>query len=718
MSRPQELFSIFADVSTLRGVGEGSVKALTRLLSRALPSDELDEESKASAAPNMPRLKDLLFHLPTHVVDRTQSPPLTELREGQVATFVVQALEHMPPPPRSKRPYKILVVNDTGELMLSFFKGDKSYLNKQLPVGQERVISGRVERYDGYWQMAHPDTITYPNYYDKVAVLEPVYPLTYGLTNKRIVQWVEASIDKAPELSEWIEPTLMKQQEWLPWKAALTALHYPEDMSVFMPKHPARMRLAYDEMLASQLALAMVRSRMKKQAGHVYDAECALASEVEHALPFALTQGQQDVLRTVRADMASGERMLRLLQGDVGSGKTVVALLAGLSVIANGKQVAIMAPTEILTRQHAKSFGKLLHDFPELGVVMLTGSLKAPEKKEALAKMKDGRAQIIIGTHALFQESAEYHDLGLVVVDEQHRFGVAQRLTLAAKGDKPHMLLMTATPIPRSLSMVVYGDMDSSELKEKPAGRQEIKTVVIPFTREEEVLQGVARARERGEKVYWVCPLVEEGEETPPHVKAVELRYAELKARYGERVGLVHGQMKSEERHRVMAGFAADEFDVLVATTVIEVGVDVPEATVIIIENAERFGLAQLHQLRGRVGRGELASSCILLYHPYCFDTAKERLKVIRGTNDGFHIAEEDLRLRGGGEVLGTRQSGLPVFTFADLGEHKDLITMARDDVKLILHRDPELTSERGKALRQLLYLFEQEQGVKLLSGG
>ncbi len=718
MSRPSELFSIFADVSTLRGVGEGSVKALTRLLSRNISADELDEDGKANHAPRVPRLKDLLFHLPMHVVDRTHSPPLTELKDGMIITVVVQALEHMPPPPRTKRPYKILVANDSGELTLSFFKGDKSYLNKQLPVGQDRVISGRVERYDGVWQMAHPDRIAYPAAYDKVAVLEPVYPLTYGLTNGRIVQWVELSFDKAPTLSEWIEPTLLKQQDWLPWKHALTALHYPADMSVFLPKNPARMRLAYDEMLASQLALAMVRSRMKKQSGTAYAAECPLASEVEHALPFALTNGQQEVLTTIRKDMSGGERMLRLLQGDVGSGKTVVALLAGLSVIAEGGQVAIMAPTEILTRQHAKSFGKLLHDFPEIGVVMLTGTLNAAEKKDALAKMKDGRAQIIIGTHALFQDSAEYHRLGLVVVDEQHRFGVAQRLTLAAKGDKPHMLLMTATPIPRSLSMVVYGDMDSSELKEKPAGREEIKTVVIPFTREEEVLQGVQRARERGEKVYWVCPLVEEGEETPPHVKAVELRYAELRARYGERVGLVHGQMKSEERQRVMAGFAGDEFDVLVATTVIEVGVDVPEATVIIIENAERFGLAQLHQLRGRVGRGDKASSCILLYHPYCSDTAKERLKVIRGTNDGFHIAEEDLRLRGGGEVLGTRQSGLPAFTFADLGEHKELISMARDDVKLILHRDPELTSERGKALRQLLYLFEQDQGVKLLSGG
>jgi ATP-dependent DNA helicase RecG len=723
--RPHELNPLFTDVTVLKGVGDKGRQALTRLLARI--SAEL--YGGIESVPKIPRIHELLFHLPVGVIDRRHRPDIMQLRDGMLATLLVTVEAHYPPPAgRRKAPHRVVCVDATGSITLAFFNAKDVWLRDTLPIGKEIVLSGKVDRFDGHWQMPHPDVIVPAARMDEVLQCEPVYPLTYALTNRRLASWTQMAIDYAPALPEWLDETLRKSKGWSAWKTALSSLHHPTSSEDVLPTTPARERLAYDEILAHQLALALVRRNMKKKAGVVVPMHSPLANTLEAALPFTLTEGQRSVIGDIVADMASGSRMLRLLQGDVGSGKTVVGLMAAAHVAELSLQTAFMAPTEILARQHYATLSRLLAHTP-LKAVLLTGSLKASERKAALEAIASGSAQIVVGTHALFQSSVQFHALGLAVIDEQHRFGVAQRMALSEKGHKPHMLLMTATPIPRSLTMVLYGDMESSALTQKPIGRQAIKTSAIPLSRMHEVIEGLRRTIARGEKVYWICPLVAEGldmqdgelveaTKDEPDIQAAAERHRALTALLGERVGLVHGQMKAETRQDVMQGFAGDAYDVLVATTVIEVGVDVPAATVIVIENAERFGLSQLHQLRGRVGRGDKPSSCVLLYHPRLSNHSQERLKIIREHTDGFLIAEEDLRLRGGGEILGTQQSGMPQFLFADPWEHRQLILTARDDVKLILDKDPELASERGKALRILLYLMGQDSGVKLLDGG
>ncbi len=712
--RPPELYSWFAEVSTLKGVGSKSMQALAKLL-RRMAGPEAEEGTF------VPRLKDILFHLPVDVVDRRYCPPLLKAEAGQVITALVTVETHAPPRKVGRSPYRITCANESGSLILVFFNADKKWLEGALPIGAKRLVSGRVELYDGVLQMPHPDIIALPQEREKVLRLEPVYPLSEGLSSRRLSAWVEQALESVAELPEWLDPAFKKQQAWPEFKACLHNMHFPADTAALKENAPERLRLAYDELLASQLALALIRAHLKRSVGYVIKGQGELARAVEAALPFSLTAGQKQVLADIRADMASGQRMLRLVQGDVGSGKTVLALLAALDCVGQGFQAALMAPTEILARQHARSLQVLLRD-TDIRVVLLTGALKARERQEALEHIRLGQAHIVVGTHALFQQHVEFHTLGLVVIDEQHRFGVAQRLALGSKGAHPHILLMTATPIPRSLTMTLYGDIDCSALTEKPPGRQEIATRALPASRLGEVVDAVARAQAGGAKVYWICPLVEgKGDisiQESADMQAAEDRFTALKLRFGNRVGLVHGQMKAQQRHEVMQGFAGDVYDILVATTVIEVGVDVPEATVIIIENAERFGLSQLHQLRGRVGRGDKPSTCLLLYNPKCSDTARERLRVIRGTTDGFAIAEEDLRLRGSGEILGSRQSGMPNFLFADMYQHREMMRTAQADMKLMLERDGELATPRGQALRVLLYLFGHDQSIRWLKGG
>ncbi len=433
------------------------------------------------------------------------------------------------------------------------------------------------------------------------------------------------------------------------------------------------------------------------------------------ALPYSLTPSQTRAVAEIVADLAKPERMLRLLQGDVGSGKTVVALLACAAVIEGGRQAALMAPTEILARQHFNTITPLAAA-AGIRVAILTGRERGRERSDILARLAFGEIHVLVGTHAMFQEDVEFRDLALAVVDEQHRFGVHQRLALASKGVAVDVLVMTATPIPRTLVLTYFGDMDVSELREKPAGRRPVDTRAVPLSRLDEIVEAVGRALAEGRSVYWVCPLVEESENID--LAAAEDRFAALEQRFGAMVALVHGRMKGVEKDRAMARFAAGETRLLVATTVIEVGVDVPEATVMVIEHAERFGLAQLHQLRGRIGRGAEASSCLLLYKPPLGDSAKARLEIMRATEDGFRIAEEDLKLRGEGDVLGTRQSGMPGFRVARIHLHGKLIGPARDDASLILVRDPKLASSRGQALRHLLYLFERDEAIRLIRAG
>jgi ATP-dependent DNA helicase RecG len=692
--RPEILFPLFAPVTALPGVGPRVGKLMEKLAGDKVVS--------------------LCWHLPTGLIDRRLAPKLAEAQEGAIVTLTLLVDGHIKPG-NPRLPYKVRCRDETGFIHLVFFNARPDYLQKALPVGEVRAVSGRVERYGAELQMTHPDYIVPLAELATLQKVEPVYRLTAGLTPKVLGKAMREALARAPELPEWQDPAYLKRQGWAAWRPALLAVHAPESEPDLALDMPARQRLAFDELLANQLALALVRARQRRQAGRRIVGSGRLQSKAVAALPFALTPSQTRALAEIQADMASETRMLRLLQGDVGSGKTVVALLAMLTAAEAGCQAALLAPTEILARQHFATIEPLAKA-AGMPLALLTGADKGSARTAILAGLESGETALAVGTHALFQEEVAFRDLALAVVDEQHRFGVHQRLMLAAKGQAADVLVMTATPIPRTLMMTAYGDLDASRLLEKPAGRQPIDTRALPLERLDEVVEAVDRAVRAGARVYWVCPLVEESETVD--LAAASERHAHLRQRFGERVGLVHGRMKTAEKDAVMADFAAGRSQILVATTVIEVGVDVPAATVIVIEHAERFGLAQLHQLRGRVGRGRQRSTCLLLYQAPLGETAKARLNILRETEDGFRIAEEDLRLRGAGELLGTRQSGMPEFRLADLAAHGELLAAARDDARLIVQRDPELATPRGTALRTLLYLFEQDAAIKTLRSG
>jgi ATP-dependent DNA helicase RecG len=692
--RPEILFPLFAPVTALAGIGPRFAKLLERLCG--------------------PAAVDLLWHLPSGIVDRRFTPKVMAAPAGVIATITVTVDAHLKSH-NPRQPYRVRCRDETGFLHLVYFHVKGDYLEKLLPVGSVRIVSGRVEHFNNQVQMTHPDHVVDAADADKLKPIEPVYGLTAGLPSRTVQKAVAAAIERAPKLAEWSDASLLRQRQWLAWHEALAAVHAPASEADLTPDTPARQRLAYDELLANQLAIALVRAHTKRLPGRVVKAEGRLRRKVIDTLPFSLTPSQRQALAEIAGDMAAPTRMLRLLQGDVGSGKTVVALLAMLDAVEAGSQAALMAPTEILARQHFATLAKLAAA-SGVEIALLTGREKGKARDALLARLAEGQIGIIVGTHALFQEDVAFRDLTLAVIDEQHRFGVEQRIALSNKGRGVDILVMTATPIPRTLLLTSYGDLDASRLTEKPAGRQPVTTATLPLTRLDEVIEAVQRALAQGAKIYWICPLVEESEAVD--LAAVDERHAQLKSLFGERVGLVHGRMKGAEKDRAMEGFAQGAIDILVATTVIEVGVDVPDATVMVIEHAERFGLAQLHQLRGRIGRGDKASACLLLYTLPLTETAKARLGILRETEDGFRIAEEDLRLRGAGEVLGTRQSGMPELRLADLAAHADLLAIARDDARLALTRDPELDSPRGQALRTLLYLFRRDVAVKYLRSG
>jgi ATP-dependent DNA helicase RecG len=691
--RPAILDSLFAPVTALPGIGS----QLGRLIERAAG----------------PLVLDLLWHLPSGIVDRRVSPPLSALPADRIVTVRVRVEAHEPG--TGRRPYRVHCSDASGSLTLVYFNVKGDYLSRRLPVGAERIVSGRVEFYNGVPQIAHPDLVVAPEELDRLKPIEPLYRLTAGLGMRIMQRAVAAATERAPALPEWIDPLLRERRGWPPWRDAVRRVHTPAGEADLSPDEPARERLAYDEILASQLAVALVRARRRRRPGRSLAGSGRLAARVETALPFSLTGAQRLAIAEITADMAAPQRMMRLLQGDVGSGKTVVALMAMLAAVESGAQAALMAPTELLARQHHATLQR--HAAPsEIEIALLTGREKGRARAAIVANLASGLAPIVVGTHALVQPDIAFRDLGLVVIDEQHRFGVEQRLTLADKGRDADTLLMSATPIPRTLMMTVYGDLDASRLVEKPAGRQPVGTRAVPLDRLDEILAAVARALAGPAKVFWICPLVEESESAD--LAAAAERHRALAARFPGRVGLVHGRMKGAERDRVMAEFADGGTDLLVATTVVEVGVDMPLATIMVIEHAERFGLAQLHQLRGRIGRGDKPSTCLLLYQPPLGAMARRRLGILRETDDGFRIAEEDLRLRGAGEVLGTRQSGLPSLRLADLAHHEALVALAHEDARLVLEHDPRLDSERGRALRILLYLFRRDEAVQYLRAG
>ncbi len=693
--RPAILFPLFAETRTLSGVGP----KVEKLIARAAGT----------------RLIDLVFDLPVGLIDRSYRPKLKDAQEGRIATIEVTVQSHLPSrDPR--RPYKVRCADDTAFLELVFFRAKGDYLTRALPVGAKRIVSGRVERYAGGLQMVHPDYVELPEDHAEMPAHEPVYALTDGLSNKMIGKAVRGALEAVPDAPEWLDKHLLRARGWPSFHDAIMAAHAPENETDLSPQSPARMRLAYDELLANQLALVLIRAHMRGQTGRVLKSAGKLKAKALAALPFALTRSQQQAIGEIEADMASPSRMLRLLQGDVGSGKTVVAMAALLNAVECGAQGALMAPTEILARQHMMALEPLAKA-AGVRLAILTGREKGQPREQTLKALENGVIDILVGTHALFSEDVAFRDLALAVVDEQHRFGVHHRMKLQGKGDRPvDVLVMTATPIPRTLALTAYGDMEVSRLTERPAGRKPVDTRVLSAKRTDEVVQHLRRAIAKGARAYWVCPLVEESEKSD--LAAAENRAAMLRQALGIPVGLVHGRMKGPERDDAMAKFKSGETKVLVATTVIEVGVDVPEATIMVVEHAERFGLAQLHQLRGRVGRSSAKSTCLLIYQPPLGDTAKARLKTLRETDDGFVIAEEDLRLRGPGEVLGVRQSGMEEFHLADLSAHADLLAAARDDAKLIVSTDSELKSARGEALRVLLYLFERDEAVRLLRAG
>lgn len=694
MSRPEPLFPLFAGLETLPGIGPRGARALEPL--------------------GILRPKDFLFHLPQSGTDRSRRASLRGLALPAVATVEVEVGAHFPPRLKGK-PYRVAVRDAEMEFMLVWFHARGEQLQGLLPTGQRRLVSGRVEFWDGVAQMTHPDHVLRLDEAVRLPAYEPVYPLTAGVTQKMVTRAVAAALERLPPLAEWIDPHLLAREGWPSFAEALAQAHAPRGPADVALTAPARQRLAYDEMLAHQCTLALARAALRRGKGRASSGTGKLRDKVLKSLPYAPTGAQLRALAEIAQDMESPARMNRLLQGDVGSGKTLVAFLALLIAVEAGGQGVMMAPTEILARQHMEAMAPL-GAAAGVEVVLLTGRDKGREREAKLSRLAGGEARILIGTHAVFQRDVAFADLRLVVIDEQHRFGVAQRMELAAKGQAADVLVMTATPIPRSLALAAHGDMDVSLLDEKPPGRQPIRTAMVSDARIDEVFAHLSRAVAEGQRAYWVCPLVEESETVD--LTSAEARFASLRARLGDVVGLVHGQMPPAEKDAVMARFLAGAVKVLVATTVIEVGVNVPEATIIVIERAESFGLAQLHQLRGRVGRGAGASTCVLLYQAPLAEGAARRLRLIRDTEDGFRIAEEDLAMRGAGDLIGTAQSGLPRFRLADMERQAGLMAIAQSDARRLLADDPGLTGPRGKALRNLLWLLDQDRAIGLIRVG
>ena len=694
MSRPEALFPLFAGLDTLPGVGPKAAKAFESL--------------------GVTRPKDLLYLLPHSGVDRALRSSVREIVPPATLTVEIEVGQHVPPR-RKGGPYRVHVRDARVEFLLVYFHARAEALAKLLPTGQRRLVSGKVELFDGIAQMVHPDHVLRVEEAREIPSYEPVYPLTAGLTQRLVGKAAQAALTRLPLLPEWIDRALVAREGWPDWSSALAAAHGPTDAAGLAFTHPARQRLAYDELFAHQLTLSIARSRLRRAKGIQTLGTEALRRKVLESLPYAPTAAQVRSLSEIEADMAQPLRMNRLLQGDVGAGKTLVAFLALLIAVEAGGQGVMMAPTEILARQHFEGLAPLARA-AGVRLELLTGRDRGADRAMKLEDLAMGRIPILVGTHAVFQKDVEFKDLRLAVVDEQHRFGVAQRMELGAKGAAVDVLVMTATPIPRSLALATHGDMDVSVLDEKPAGRKPIRTAMVSADRLDEVVDHLRKAVAGGKQAYWVCPLVEESEVVD--YASAEERFKSLRAVLGEGVGLVHGQMPPSEKDAAMARFVAGQISVLVATTVIEVGVNVPNATIMVIEQAESFGLAQLHQLRGRVGRGEAASTCLLLYQSPLNETGRRRLTTIRDTEDGFRIAEEDLAMRGAGDLIGTAQSGLPRFRVADLERQASLMALAQTDARKLLQDDPDLAGPRGEAARALLWLMDQDRALRLMSVG
>ena len=694
--RPEILFPLFKEVTTLPGIGP----RLAALVEKVAGD----------------RVRDLVLLRPGSIVDRSLRPKIADAPEGQIVTIKCEVEGHIEPPGNRFTPYKVRMSDETGFLHLVYFKPRIDYLMRLLPEGETRIVSGKLETFGSEKQITHPDLVLTEAETEELGGLETVYPLTQGLSLKVLRKAIRAAMQDLPHLPEWHDGSVLHERGWPDWHHALQSLHYPETLQETGPDHPSRQRLAFDELFARQLALQIVAQRRRRRAGQPVSGDGSSIRKVLAGAPFSPTSAQMRSFDEISGDMASDRRMMRLLHGDVGSGKTFVAALAAARAHEAGLQTAIMAPTEILARQLARNMEIFLKP-AGMSVDVMTGRDKGKKRAGILERLASGEINVVCGTHALFQEGVEFEKLGLVVIDEQHRFGVSDRLRLSSKGRRPELLVMTATPIPRTLSLSVYGHMDMSRLDEKPAGRKPADTRTISMDRIDSVIEGVGRAIDRNERVYWVCPLVEESDLS--ELSAAEDRHRQLAAIYGtDRVGLVHGRMNAKDKDEEAVRFRNGDIDILVATTVIEVGIDAPDATIMIIEHAERFGLAQLHQLRGRVGRSDKASTCLLLYQAPLGEIARKRLDIMKQTDDGFLIAEEDWKLRGAGDPLGVRQSGLPDYRLVDIEAHLDLIPLANEAAKKAVYEDPDFSGEYADARRVLLYLFEQDEGIRLIESG
>ena len=679
---------------------------LTALLGpfTALPGIGPALAAKLTRATGGTRVIDILFHLPESFVDRRPRPTIAAAQPGQVATLEVQVVRQEAPSTQ-RQPWRVIVTDGTGQVELVFFKPGRA---QSLSPGTRLLVSGKLDAYGERLRMAHPDHIVPADQPERIPPLDPIWPMTAGLYPSQIRAALTHALGRIPPLPEWHEPTLLKRERWPGFAEALACLHAP----VEQPDARIRARLAYDELLAHQVAIAWMRSRDRTRPGRALCATGDLRAAARRRFGHAPTACQETALAEIDADMAAPARMLRLLQGDVGSGKTLVAALAMLGAVEAGAQAAIMAPTETLARQHHRTLTAIC----PVPVALLTGTVKGTARRNTLLGLAAGRIQMVVGTHALFQDAVTFRDLGLAVIDEQHRFGVEQRLSMGGKGAATDILVMTATPIPRTLLLTQWGEMAVSRLVEKPAGRQKIRTTLHAISMLGGVIAGVARALDRGDRIFWVCPLVSESEVLD--LAAAEDRYQALRRHFGARVGLAHGRQDPAVREGAIAAFTRGQTQLLVATTVVEVGVDVPEASIMVVDHAERFGLAQLHQLRGRVGRGEAASYCLLLHDDGLSESARRRLTLLRDTDDGFAIADEDFRIRGGGDLLGRRQSGQPGWRLADPVEHEGLLQMANRDAALLMDRDPELISPRGAAIKVLLELFDRGEATRTLGAG
>ena len=681
--RDERLFPLFAEIDSLAGIGPKLKIAFERLLGGT-------------------QVFDLLLHLPERWLDRRVKDSFEGLVAGEVATVEGEVQSHIAPK-GGNQPYRVRLADDTGFLTLVFFRGDGRWISGQLPSNKRRIVSGRVEEFNGERQMVHPDHICDPAKDARPPPVEPIYPLTAGLTNKRVHTSAVAALNALPDLPEWADANLVEQRGWPTFKNALHALHDPQAYDEERLQL-ARNRLAYDEAVARELIFALARIARQQRKAHALKTDYIAQDKLVSRLPFRPTGAQMRASKEIAEDLTQHVPMRRMLQGDVGSGKTLVGAIAAIQACEAGAQVAFMAPTEVLARQQYATLDEMLTPLG-YNVAALTGRDKGTGQEAILMGLADGSIHVVAGTHALFQKTVAFKKLGLIIVDEQHRFGVMDRARLAEKAESPHMLVMSATPIPRTLAMAIHGDMDVSVLDEKPGGRQPVKTSALPDSRIEEVISAIGRATERGEQAFWVCPKVDIDDDGTSAVS----RYAALRAALNVAVGLVHGRLKPADKDAALEDFRAGRTKVLVATTVIEVGVDVPNATIMVIERAEGFGLAQLHQLRGRVGRGDKESFCLLVYRAPLGEIATERIETLRRTDDGFEIAEADFKLRGPGDLLGHRQSGLPDFKVFKVGTHDEFLGIARKDMENFLLSDPSFTSERGQALLMLRELLSPE---------